>query len=177
MSAVLLLACSNGAGLGAKPPTKKSPTKKTEQQTPEGPPAGRQENGDAQEEVEEDEDLRVIPPEIVSGGYLTCSASFGDAGAPDQPLSFGCSARVGEQKADLKGFLKDWGVFDAVTQERVEAPETPPLEGEADIAWSLSQELYNKGVFARLLLKGAENTEAKLESKHPSIINGMASYD
>jgi hypothetical protein len=177
--ALALGACSSSASLGGKP-AKPVRQEKPEVETPKQEDAQVTSDEQQKDEALDDEDLKVIPPEVVSGAYLTCPKTIEPTLNDDQTISFGCTAETSGGRIDLEGFKKDWQIFKVLKGGSERLPLEPSVterDATIDIDWSLSAAQFRAGVFARVILHGKNGTTATLDSKHPSIVNGVARYD
>lgn len=185
----LLAACSNGTGLkaGARATGGGSADQQKKPAAEAQKPTGAQEqasSGTSPETPKEpddektDDELRVIPPEVVSGAFLTCDYDDTDA-ATYGHVRYGCEAVLENgDHADLTGFKQQWVLMDALYSHPLAAKELPiPTGSKLHHLWEVPVAMYETGVKARLVLEGADGTTATLKTHGTVIINGEVQQD
>jgi hypothetical protein len=165
------LGCAGGATLkggAGKRSGKPSADRKAETTNADGTSTASDE-GDATEE-----DLRVIPPEIITGAYLTCTTKGTGTTAPDGKVHYGCQARDKETDVPLvlEGFREEWKLRD-LFGALVPAIDVAIPEGVAlNRIWEIAKKDTKNGLSASLALDGAEATHADVKGKGSVFIDG-----
>jgi len=144
---------------------------------------GGKETADAEikeSEAEVESDLRVIPPEVVSGSYLTCSPVDPVKAAPGQNIDpseavFGCVAVNSESnsKIDLSGLRTNWTITseegESIAKRQLQLPPEHPLH----FAAAVQQRFVNKGLRVLVDLAGVNQTRASMNGQ---LIPGVCEY-
>lgn len=104
-----------------------------------------------------DEDLRIIPPEVVSGAYLTCTdASSIDAPPPPGYVYYGCSALDADgERIDLSGARSEFALRDPQGAE-VKAAKVVVEDRDDDVIWQVLIEDFMRGVTGLLTVYDAD---------------------
>jgi hypothetical protein len=104
-----------------------------------------------------DEDLRIIPPEVVSGAYLTCvDASSYDAPPPPGYVYYGCSVLDADgERIDLSRVKSDFALRDPQGVE-VKAAKVVVPDRDDDVIWQVLVEDFMRGVTGLLTVYDAE---------------------
>lgn len=135
----------------------------------EAPVASLDGSPEAEEDEEEDEvgeDLRVIPPEVVTGAYLTCVGLDDDGAAvpTDAPAALvGCSLQGADgETLDLTDVAASFEIIaaDGLAVAKQKLPITP--EDGHHVLWRLDEPLALDEMYASVSLNSAaENVSIK----------------
>lgn len=165
---ILLAACGGGASL--------SGTRRPETTKEESSGSGRQNHDDqskqndtqaqADGEAASDEDnLRAIPPEIVSGAYLTC--------APIETIHYGCSAFDGQdQRLDLASFKASFHLATKAGAP-VDAPKVELPNRSENVIWQVSAELIAQGLTASADVETTDGQTLTIKRRGTTTVNDM----
>lgn len=164
-----LSACSGG---GASLSGKDKKKEKTETAADVAPPTP--------EDEKENDDLRVIPPEVVSGAYLACERGDKADGLADDHVRLGCTAYSGfgtdKKRLDLSGYKKTWTVtnkdFEAVDAAQVKDVEVK-TGSKYDKIWDVRRGLADLGLKAKVDLVGHAHSTVTLKSTGLVFIDGV----
>ena len=143
-------------------------------------PAPMKEPGSGATKVDDaDDDVRVVPPEVVSGAYLTCErvTSIKDP-APDSEAYFGCQtvtdASGGHKRVKLKGTNSKFTLRDShgavldIPPTTVNDPDV-----DVDVAWRVKTSVLDAGLAADVDIPGADpSTVTKKTCSKVTNING-----
>ena len=122
-----------------------------------------------------DDDLRVVPPEVVSGAYLTCVDSGTGTTPPPGKIHHGCAAvkADGITHVDLKHFKTTWSTEDIISGSDVPMIDIPlPAESKFDSIFEISADAVQRGIRSHLKILGGGNSSAELQTRGKCIING-----
>lgn len=142
-------------------PASRSLTTETSQTTQTTPP----------DDEATDEDLRIIPPEVVSGAYLTCiDVSSYDAPPPPGYIYYGCSVLDADgERLDLSRVKSDFALRDPQGVE-VKAAKVVLPDRDDDVIWQVLIEDFMRGVTGLLTVYDAEG-------KALTVAHEMETYD
>lgn len=113
----------------------------------------------------ENDDLRVIPPEIVSGGYLTCE-EMEDEKPPKGYERYACNAFSKDgKKANLTGLKQTWKITDT-DAEKVDSKRVEGSSASKDhCVWDVAKRDAGNGMKAQVLLEGKGGKSVTLKTK------------
>jgi hypothetical protein len=127
-----------------------------------------------------DDDTRIVEPELLSGAYLTCSVAV-SAAKPAQPgeTYFGCVAfdanknRLDLSQAKVSFILKDLQ-GNVLSAPVVDLPDT-----DQDVVWQVPHAVYAAGLSPVAEVAGHDTPAATLPRKcfSKNIIGGQVTYE
>lgn len=167
------VACSNGTNMsGGSKDEQKTETantddaRKTESKRPE--------NKDKTAEAEDDEsDLSVIPPEVVSAAFLTCSTAETGTTPPEGEVHLGCVIKDEQgEKLTVTTKNEDWSLKsnsgDDVSYEDIDVPAGSPYHK----IYGLTQATYDAGVNPEVQVRASNDEVIPVKRKGKVSING-----
>jgi hypothetical protein len=129
-------------------------------------PASRPETPPPPDDEATDEDLRIIPPEVVSGAYLTCvDASSDEAPPPPGYVYYGCSALDADgERIDLSHVKSDFALRDSQGTE-VRAAQVVVKDRDDDVIWQVLIEDFMRGATGLLTVYDADGKAQTIAPK------------
>lgn len=128
-----------------------------------------------------DEELRIIPPEVVSGAYLTCAeVSPRDAKAPPGYAYHGCATFDSSgARLSLKGVKKEFLLLDAYGEPLDEhLARVVTLKTHADdVVWQVRRDVLAHGVEGELLLFDEYGIASPVQMSHSAVILNDATVE
>ena len=154
LSALLCVsACSNGALVRGASQSGKAVSAKEAPEEDVEKASSSSSDGNLEDNVSQDEsvteDLKVIPPEIVTGGFLTCASEDdpGDAAF----VTYGCTAfDHANQRIELGGFFHDWVLQDAHHNDIEAAVLELPDDSDFQQLWRIHKTVMAAGIYPGL---------------------------
>jgi hypothetical protein len=167
----LTLSCNTGTSLNGSSEKKKSSNDaKTDSKKITS------DKSDAKTEAEEDtdDDLSVIPPEVVSAAYLTCSTSDTETSPKEGEIHLGCNITNNKGKRlDVDQEKCKWDIKkkngEEVEHERIEAPESSKYQR----VFGLAKSDYESGVSPTVAVEVSDGSLVVLKRKGVVKINGV----
>jgi hypothetical protein len=167
------VACSNGTNMsGGSKDEKKKETAKTEdaRETETNRPEQSDNGADADDD---DSDLSVIPPEVVSAAFLTCSTADTGTTPSEGDVHLGCVIKDEKgEKLTVVTKNEDWtlksGSGDDVSYEDIEVP----AGSQYHKIYGLTQATYEAGVNPEVRVKASNDEVIPVKRKGKVSING-----
>lgn len=166
-------ACSSGTNMsaGSKEETKKETAKTDDAKKSE---TSRPEKKDTAAETEDDEsDLSVIPPEVVSAAFLTCSTD--DTGTtPDSgDVHLGCVIKdQNGEKISVATANDDWSLKNNRGEDVSYKDIDVPAGSQYHKIYGLTQTTYDAGVNPEVKVKASNDAVIPVKRKGKVTING-----
>src|SRR5690606_11389276 len=134
-------ACSSGTNMTGGGKDDEAQKRKSAREAVAETPAGTTEEPEGEGEL--DEDLRVIPPEVVSGAYLTCASEERQSEESGGSVLYGCNVfDSNDRRVDVEDVRPQWRLF--AGGEIISAPEI--RDERYHKAWKVAAEIAAKGL-------------------------------
>lgn len=104
---------------------------------------------------EDPDDTRAIPPEVVSGAYLTCTAHRQDPRDQTSRLLYGCAAfDAADNRLALGAALTEVELKNNKTGDKINGTRrTPPADGRYDFLWEVLDQIDVSKIKARACIQ------------------------
>lgn len=122
-----------------------------------------------------DDETRVMPPEVVSGAYLTCSIVDSAARpAPEGNRYYGCIALdKAHQRIDLKNVKVEFELKGLKSGLALDVPTVELADTDKDVVWQVPNDVLKEGVSADAAFEGEDGQLTRVERMCPFNFNGQ----